>query len=475
LKWLALIVAPDDLGTGGTQPFWLKLFQDAVRLSQAGISVAVGFAVLKHRLYDIDIVINRTLVYGTLTASVVVIYVLVVGYLGALFRTGGNLPISLLATGLVAVLFQPLRGRLQRGVDRLMYGERDEPYKVLSRLGQRLEATLPPDAVLTTVVKTVAETLKLPYVAIELERGSVFETAAAVGKPVAVPLRLPLVYGGERVGRLALGARPGEESFAPADRRLLDDLVRQVGVAVHAVRQTEEALRLSADLQRSRERLVTAREEERRRLRRDLHDELGPQLASLTMRAEAARDLIPNDSARADEVLADLTEQAQAAVADVRRLVYALRPPALDALGLVGALRSHASHHENGGLRIAIEAPEQLPPLPAAVEVAAYRIALEALNNVTRHAGARNCTIRLALDETSCALCLEIVDDGRGIREDRGTGVGLTSMRERAAELGGSCAVEAIHLGGTRIRACLPCERDEMVEDEVAEPNRREA
>jgi signal transduction histidine kinase len=201
---------------------------------------------------------------------------------------------------------------------------------------------------------------------------------------------------------------------------------------------------------------------------------MGPQLASLTMKAEAARDLIPNDPDRADEALAGLMEQAQAAVADVRRLVYALRPPALDALGLLGALRSHATHHDNGSLRIVIEAPEELPPLPAAVEVAAYRIILEALNNVVRHADARNCTVRLALDKTAGMPYLEVTDDGQDIGEDHGTGVGLTSMRERAAELGGSCLVEAVSSGRTRVRAYLPRARDEAVEDEVIEPNPQE-
>jgi signal transduction histidine kinase len=268
------------------------------------------------------------------------------------------------------------------------------------------------------------------------------------------PLRLPLVYGGETVGRLVLGPRTGEEAFTPADQRLLDDLAPQIGVAAHAVRLADEAVRLSADLQRSRERLVTAQEEER--LRRDLHDGLGPQLAALTMRAEAARDLISSDPAQAEALLGDLIEQAQDAVSDVRRLVYALRPPALDALGLIGALRTQATHQDHGGPRITIDGSEYLPPLPAAVEVAAYRIALEALSNVVRRAGARNCAVRLALDEVAGTLCLEVTDDGRGIGEDRGTGVGLSSMRERAAELGGTLAIEAVPAGGTCVRARLP-------------------
>ena len=434
---------------------WDALFE-AVTLS--GLYVAVGIAVLRYRLFDIDLLINRTLVYGALTACVICIYVFVVGYLGELFRSDGNLLVSLVATGVIAVLFAPLRDRLQRIVNRLMYGERDDPYAVLSRLGQRLEATLSPGAMLPAVVDTVAETLKLPHAALEIERDGLPEVVASTGEPVKVPVYLPLVHGGETVGRLVLGTRAGEEDFASTDRRLLGDLARQAGVAVHAALLADEAVRLSADLQRSRERLVSAREEERRRLRRDLHDGLGPQLASLTMKAEAARDLVPVDPDRADSLLGDLTEQAQAAVADIRRLVYALRPPALDALGLVGAIRSHASQYNNGGLRVAIEAPEgdNLPPLPAAVEVAAYRIALEALNNAARHADARNCEVRLSLDEEPDMLILEVSDDGRGIGEDRCAGVGLSSMRERAEELGGSCVVEPLSSGGTIVRAWLP-------------------
>ncbi len=212
------------------------------------------------------------------------------------------------------------------------------------------------------------------------------------------------------------------------------------------------------DLQRSRERLVSAREEERRRLRRDLHDGLGPQLASLTMTAEAARDLIATDPERADELLGGVMERAQDAVSDVRRLVYGLRPPALDALGLLAALRAHAANHTDGGIRVTLKAPEELPPLPAAVEVAVYRIVMEALNNVVSHAEARNCEVLISLDDRAGILTLEVSDNGRGIEEDHKLGVGLSSMRERAEELGGSCVVAPASAGGTRVKARLPLE-----------------
>jgi signal transduction histidine kinase len=288
------------------------------------IPLTVGIAILRYRLWDIDFLINRTLIYGTLTASVIGLYVLVVGSLGALFDARGNLIISLLATGLVAVLFQPWQQRVQRGINRLLYGEHDDPYAVLSRLGQQLEGTSAPGAALSVIVQTVASALNSPYVAILLRQGERLVPGASSGNWDHDLLHLPLAYQAETVGELLIAPRAAGETFAPADRRLLDDLARQAGIAVYASR-------LATDLQRSRERLVMAREEERRRLRNDLHDDLGPALSGLMMKLEAARDRLSHDPA-ADALLADVTTRAQVAVADIRRLVHALRPPALDEL-----------------------------------------------------------------------------------------------------------------------------------------------
>jgi signal transduction histidine kinase len=405
-------------------------------------------AILRYNLYDIDVVINRTLVYGALSACVVAVYVLAVVALGTLFQAQGNLAVSLSATGLVAVVFQPLRGRLQRGVNRLMYGERDDPYAVISRLGKRLEAAIEPEAVLPTVVETIAQALKLPYAAILLEEGGQFRTAAAYGSPTGEPEVLPLVYQREEIGRLVLSPRSPGEQFSAADHNLLEDLARQAEVAVHAVR-------LTTDLQRSRERLVATREEERRRLRRDLHDGLGAQLAGLNVQAGTLRRVIPQDPAAADELVVELREELRGAIADIRRLVYDLRPPALDDLGVVEAMRQLAERYgsKDTALRVVVKAQEDLPDLPAAVEVAVYRITQEALTNVARHARATTCVVRLAVNDN---VTLEIVDDGVGIPSGRSAGVGLSSMHERAEELGGSCAVESIPEGGTRVIARLP-------------------
>lgn len=429
------------------------LFPSIFTLAFLLIPISVAVAILRYRLWDIDVVINRTLVYGALTVCVVGIYVLIVGYLGMLFQTGDNLLVSLIATGLVAVLFQPLRERLQRGVNRLMYGERDDPYGVLSRLGRRLEATLAPEAMLSTIAESVREALRLPYAAITLrkkrnEGHGVPEIAAEAGKSTGKLVRLPLTYQNEPVGELLIAPRPGEEKLSAADGRLLEDLARQAGVAVHAAG-------LTANLQHSRERLVTAREEERRRLRRDLHDGLGAQLAGLNVQSGVLRRLIRSDPDAADELVLELRAELQAAISDIRYLVYDLRPPALDDLGLPGALRRIAERYgaEGEGLRVQVETPEDLPPLPAAVEVAIYRITQEALTNVVRHAGARSCVVRLSVTDE---ISLEVADDGAGVSGDHIAGVGLLSMRERAAELGGECNIEASPEGGTRVLVRLP-------------------
>ncbi len=238
---------------------------------------------------------------------------------------------------------------------------------------------------------------------------------------------------------------PGE-TFSAADRHILHTIAYQAGAAVHAVH-------LTTALQRSRQHLVTAREEERRRLRRDLHDGLGPAPATLALQAEAARYLLPAGADRSAAYLADLITQAHTALADIRRLVYALRPPSLDALGLVGALKEQATRYDLQGLSILVDAPELLPPLPAAVEVAAYRILQEALTNVVRHAQARTCTVSVRLNDT---LDLEVSDDGRGLPAACHAGVGLHSMHERAAELGGTCDITSTPGQGTCLRVSLP-------------------
>lgn len=422
------------------------------------LGLAVGAAILRYRLWDIDLIIQRTLVYVVLSACVIGLYVLIVGYIGALFQTPNNSLISLLATALVAIIFQPLRSLLQRATNRLLYGERDAPYQMLARLDQQLALARPAEEILPTLVKTIATALKLPYVAITLlqSTGDSHSKERVVAIHGQLSFRasmeqLPLVYQGETVGQLMFTSRAGEAQLTSADRRVLEDLARHTGVIAHAVG-------LTADLRRSRERLVVAREEERRRLRRDLHDGLGPMMASLTLTLAAAREYLGHDPATTDVLLQEIAHHLQRAVGDIRRLVYELRPPTLDDLGLLGALREQAIRYAQSGLQVTVEAPDVLDPLPAAVEVAAYRIAMEAMTNVVRHAHAGMCVLRIQRDST---LSITISDDGCGLPETVARGIGMRSMRERAEELRGTCSIEARPEGGTVVRVCFPLMEDE--------------
>jgi two-component system, NarL family, sensor kinase len=245
-----------------------------------------------------------------------------------------------------------------------------------------------------------------------------------------------------------IGARSHGELLAASDRRLLEDFARRASAAASAVA-------LSVEVQHARERLVSAREEERRRLRGDLHDGLGPTLAGAVLTIDAARRVLELDPIGADELLDQAAATVESTVAEVRRLVYGLRPPALDQLGLVGALRQQAAMIDlaSADLSCEIQAPDPFPRLPAAVEVAAYRIAQEALTNVSRHANARHARVSISVAD---GLQLEIEDDGCGLRPDGLAGVGLTSMRERATELGGLLEIIRPAGGGTRIRVRVP-------------------
>ena len=376
------------------------------------LPLGLAAAILRDRLFDIDVVVNRTLVYGGLTLGVVVTYVVVTSAAGAVVGSEHGSAVSLLATAIAALAALPLRDLLQRSVNRLMYGQRDEPWRAMRRLGQRLEWAADPDRAFPAIVETVAEALRLPYVALEvIDVTGEDAIVAEVGSRQPTVTTMPLAHGAEPVGRLVLGIRPGERGFRADEVALVEDLARQAGAAIHA-------LRLRDDLAQSHERLVIAREEERRRLRRDLHDGLGPTLASIGMRAEASAETLATDPANARRLLDELGGEVRTALAEIRRLVDGLRPPALDELGLLVAIEQQAGRLEGGaglaaGTRIIVDRPVvPLPELPAAVEVAAYRIVVEALTNVVRHADARTCQVRIRAGDD---LTIEVDDDGRGL------------------------------------------------------------
>ena len=412
-------------------------------LTDVLLVAAIGVAILRHRLLDIDIVINRTLVYAALTLLVVGGYLGVVALIDLLLGRPVLWGVGLVAAAVVAALFAPARARVQRGVDRLLYGERDSPYQVVTRLGRRLVEDEGPGE-LEVVVQTVAGALKLPYAAITDPAGLL---VAQYGARTGATLDQRLSYHGAEVGTLVVQPRSGTHGFGRSDRELLRDLARQVGAAVHAVR-------LSADLQASRGRLVAAKEDERRRLRRDLHDGLGPRLAALGLKVDAAQGLISRRPEAAGELLGTVAAEIRGTIDQVRELVYGLRPPSLDELGLAGALREEMSRFGSSpqGPTVTVDSGP-LPALPAAVEVAAYWIATEAVTNAVRHAGGRSCRVRVTADPQ--VLRVSVSDDGHGLAGGWRPGIGTSSMSERAAEVGGRLSVTS-DSAGTLVLAELP-------------------
>jgi signal transduction histidine kinase len=345
-----------------------------------------------------------------------------------------------------------------------LYGDRDDPYAALSRVAEQLTATAARRVTLAAVAADVGRAMRVPYVIIKWRTEDRWELAEFGREPAGgtALYEVPLTFRDEQVGWLGVSNRGPGERFSPAERRLLADLSRQVGAAAHE-------LALSRALQRSRERLVLAREEERRVIRRTLHDDIGPTIAGIALRAETVRQLADRPAERdgMTTALAGIGRDAAAAASALRELSYELRPPALDDRGLLLALRDRAL--QLAPLRVEITAPidgeglqgvgidsagDGRGDLPAAVEVAAYRIAVAAMTNVARHAAASRCWVTLTLADRHLTVLVE--DDGRGLPADFRPGVGVLSMRERAGELGGVCVHEQRSGGGTRVRATLP-------------------
>jgi signal transduction histidine kinase len=439
IGWVAYAVVVAVALVAFAPAVWVNV---AILLIPAGIAVAA----LRYRLYDLDLLVNRTLVAGVLLALAALAYVAVVAWIGALVGTSGGVT-PFLAAFAVALAFHPARIRVQRGVDRLFFGRRRDPLALLRDLDAALRQAPSPRAALQDAVHVVRSGLRLPGAALEVRLPSGDLVRAEDGVVTAGATAVPLELHDDRVGTLLVEPRrPGEE-VGGTDLRAVTTLAGPLASAAYAVR-------LSGDLEESRRRILEAREEERRRLRRDLHDGLGPQLAGVVMGLDVvASALGRGDHARATELTQAATEQAREAVEDVRRLAHGLRPPVLDDLGLVGALRSAGPIATPGGPDVEVRAEGDLDDLPAAVEVAAYRIALEAVTNAARHSGASRIDVRLSAEPG--ALGVEVSDDGAGFAADARPGVGLASMRERAAELGGWCTV-APQSRGTRVLAHLP-------------------
>lgn len=394
-----------------------------------------------------DALLCGVLIYGLLACYALLVFFLVLA-VGGVDEHSGPVPMWLQAMTLpiVTLTIRPVRRWIDRGVNQVVYGHHDNPYAFVTRMHDRLEADATPSAMVPSIAASLAGSLKLPYVSVETVLGGA-PHAATFGVPPdgCETYAIPLAYRAASLGTLRVSARRSGEPLSPDDTKLLHDLARQAGITLHAAQLTEA-------LQASRLQIVSAREEERRRIRRDLHDGLGPTLASLRMQLTALRRTLPDPSPATEALIDGLRDDVLAATADIRRLVYDLRPPMLDELGLVGALRGLGA--AGAGAVRTFDVPDALPPLPAAIEVAAYRIAAEALHNVDRHAGASSCNVHLSL--SPAALTLAIADDGVGLPEGCTAGVGFVSMRERAEELGGTVTRTSSPGKGTTVAAVLP-------------------
>lgn len=436
LQWFALsaLSLPAMMGLLWTT-YFLDINSDAVvypilAVGLSAIPVGIGIGILRWGLFDVELVLSRALTYGALSLGVIVLYAALLLLTERLLTNRSAA--GLFAAAVVAVAVQPAHAWLRRRIERAVYGYRSQPHEALRMLADRAELA-DPLGLTESITATVAEALKVEQAWVEED---------SEPEPGERVLRAPLVHRGVRLGDLAVGVPPGRQ-FSAADTELFHDLAKYAAVLVGAER-------LNAQLVRSRAGLVTAREEERRRLRRDLHDGLGPSLAAIVLKLNAAETRPTEGERRA--LLAETRDEARAAIAEVRRLVDDMRPPAIDEVGLLNAIRQRVGSL-SADLTVEVDGPPEMPPLPAAVEVAAFRIASEAVTNAARHAGASRCRVTLELDD---ALAVTVTDNGRGAPVETRTGVGWTSMRERAAELGGSCTISTPLHGGLVVRAVLP-------------------
>ncbi len=410
-----------------------------------GLAGALGVAVLRYRLWDLDLVLRRSYVLAGVTISLAAVYVATVAFVGYAIAPDGGLS-SILATVAVAVAVQPMRSAVSRWVEQLVLRGRRQPYVVLTALGQRLSNAKGPEDALQDVLDTVASELRRPWVRLELFGDETVDHSLDDGPGGAE--RFPVVHRGEVLGDLVVARRRPGERLEPGDRQLLGDLVRQAAALVDAVRMERE-------LEQSHERVLRQRDRERERLRRDLHDGLGPTLASLMLRVDVTSDSVPTDTA-AGQHLVGVREGLHNAVEEVRRIVDDLRPTDLDERGLVEALRARfdgLKSDSNSAPMITIRT-WALGRLPEPVELGLFRIASEAVTNVLRHAGAKQCSVLFAGDADSVAL--DVVDDGAGMSDAKTDGVGMRSMEDRAAALGGTFAVSPGMGRGTRISVVVP-------------------
>jgi signal transduction histidine kinase len=432
LSFLPLALPPETQSL----PIW---FTPSLHLTaQALFPAAIFVAVLRQRMWGLDLAISRGVLGGALAMGLVAVYAVVATVLARLLPEGGA---QVVAAAAVAVAVQPGRLWLQRRVHRLVYGEAAEPSWAVRRLGRQLGRAESAEELLQGLVESVGAALRLESVRLDVDG----TTAASSGTPTSRPLVVPLSYRDVVVGHLGVTPPPGES----LDARTLRSLDELAGVVAAGVVLT----RASHDLEAARERLTSVRLEERRVIRRELHDGLGPSLAGIRLGLQGARNLLGSDPAAAAEVLGRLQEELDQRADDVRMLSRSLLPPVLDELGLGPALEELALRRRETGLDVTVR-HDGVEDLDERVAAAAYGIAVEALTNVTRHAGASRCAVEVTAGGDELVVLVD--DDGRGLPVDATAGVGTRSMRERAEEQGGTLRIAALEPRGTRVEARIP-------------------
>jgi len=480
LKWFlyALALVPITIAFSlftsqsfGPQPLTPLLVAQSLAgiLPIVAMTLAIAIAILKYRLYDIDVVINRTLVYGVLAAFITAVYVAIVVGIGTLIGSGGrpNLALSIIATAVVAFAFQPVRERVQKVANRLVYGKRATPYEVLSQFSERVAESYAADDVLPRMARVLADGTGAARADVWLRAGGIVRQAAswpldsAATEPVrVVGASLPEMldtdravevrHQGELLGALTVTKRKGE-SLTPVEEKLLTDLAGQAGLVLKNVGLTAELLARLEDLRASRQRLVAAQDDERRKLERNLHDGAQQNLVALKIKLGLAEMFVEKDPARAKQTLAELKVDTDEALETLRDLARGIYPPLLADKGLVAALESQA---RKATLPVQVEA-DGVGRYPQEVEAAVYFCCLEALQNVQKYAAAQSAVVKL--DGADRGLTFEVTDDGQGF-DDASVkrGAGLTNMTDRIDALGGGLEVSSTPERGTRVHGYLP-------------------
>jgi signal transduction histidine kinase len=442
---------------GFERPLGLRLLQDAVSASAVGLPVATATAVLKHDLYEIDLVINKTLVYGVMAGFITAVYVAIVVGIGHAVGGNRNLGLSIAATALVAVGFQPVRGRVQRLANRLVYGKRATPYEVLSDFSGGISHSVATEDLLPRMARIVAEGLGAAQVDVWLRVGSELVREAtwpeSSRQPPAAALRVGDVavdgadatvevrHQGELLGVIGVRKSPGEQ-IAPAESKLLEDLASQIGLVLRNVRLIEE-------LRTSRHRLIRAQDEERRRLERDLHDGAQQRLVAIALAVRMARALVAPEAGELGTRLDQAADQLTLALSELREFARGIHPAILTERGLVPALESLV---ERSTVPATIESSldHRLPP---AVEATAYFLVSEALANVGKYAKATRVDIRVVADEDE--LRVKVADDGIG-GADPAMGTGLRGLSDRVAAVDGTLEIDSPAGVGTRLEVRIP-------------------